>query len=636
MKKVLSILTVLMFCHLGVQSQLNYLTTVPPYNGGNGSSMVAFNVKAHKAIRIREMYCTFSASTSQTTIIWYKTDSINGTPSVSTASGWIQAHNFTHSPNPFGNGTVTLISDTSLNILVPAGATYAFAISGSSVRYTGSGTTSVSPWIIGDSNLYINMAGNVGYGGTLTSPINYRQYNGKIGYEIVNQETDAGLEGFQIPGDTICAASLPVTVNLKNHGPNGLQDVKIAWNVNGIPQPDHLWTGNLPVNGSTAVNIGNFLFAPGVSYTISAHTVLPNNIADTINNSNDTVSKSNIYVKPTPTINLNDTLIIICPGDSVIISGTLTGSPPWQMLINDGTTNTPLNNIQTPQFNLVLYPTITTTYTITSLGDATGCLNTSNPEIQVIAMPPPPSVINPVGGTACCAGDSVILMGSVGLNFSYQWHLNTTPIPGATNYLYGAKQSGSYTLKVISPNGCTAMSAPVNVFVHPAPPVNLGNDTALQPHQSILLDAGAGFNSYQWSNNASSQTITVDTNGYGLGLRTIWVRVTDNNACPGSDTIQINFTQNPGIKEVINSPSLGISPNPSSGKIVFQLTDFLTEEVVIEILNQDGMLINRYTEMVSNRKQTVSINLHHLPNGLYIVKVNGANDVVTRKFIISK
>ncbi len=68
--------------------------------------------------------------------------------------------------------------------------------------------------------------------------------------------------------------------------------------------------------------------------------------------------------------------------------------------------------------------------------------------------------------------------------------------------------------------------------------VELGNDTITYAN-SVLLDAGSGFSDYLWSNQASTQTITVTTPGNYV------VTVTDVNNCNTSDTINILF-MNPG------------------------------------------------------------------------------------------
>jgi gliding motility-associated-like protein len=65
------------------------------------------------------------------------------------------------------------------------------------------------------------------------------------------------------------------------------------------------------------------------------------------------------------------------------------------------------------------------------------------------------------------------------------------------------------------------------------PKVNLGNDTAICPYDSIQLDAGAGFAQYLWSNGASVSSVPVNNAG------SYWVKVTTANGCKAADTMQV-------------------------------------------------------------------------------------------------
>ncbi len=627
---VFFLLSLMLQATFELSGQFNYLSTIPPYNGGNGSGMVTFNVKASQPIRIREMHSCFSATTTQTTLIWYRTDSVNGTPAVSTANGWIQAHSYTHTPSVSGNGTMVIISDTSLNILIPAGATYGFAISSSaSVRYSNLSTS--LPYIISDSNLYINVGPGVGYGGTLTSPIADRAFNGKIGYVLAYQPTDAGVQEIQSPSDTICSGIQPVSVVIKNHGPNPMQQVLVEWSVNNVAQPPFAWSGSLPVNGTVVAAIGSYQFNPGTSYQIKVNTSNPNNLPDTVNNINDTLSTNVIQVKPSPIAVPDSAMVNICMGDTAFLALTLTGTPPWDLTYGDGTGTFTVNQIANANFVLPVTPSSSRTYSITSLSDGTGCVTTDLVTIDVNVFPAPPSVITPVGNTTACHGDSVTLMASVGLNFSYQWKKDSVNIPGSLNFTYYAKETGAYTVIVTSPIGCTNTSLPVNVVIHPAPDVNLGNDTALLPNKSILLDAGAGFTSYLWSTGETSRSIIVDTVGFGIGVRTIMVLVTDNNGCNGGDTIQINFTQNPGIADMTNKADIMLIPNPSDGKIRIILPEYLSGAISVHVYDLTGKQVYR-GEIYSDNN--ISLNLTHLTEGMYNLMIYHDRTFYSQKLLI--
>lgn len=90
-----------------------------------------------------------------------------------------------------------------------------------------------------------------------------------------------------------------------------------------------------------------------------------------------------------------------------------------------------------------------------------------------------------------------------------------------------------------TPFGATAGAAGGILFNFIPPsiltPVNLGNDTAICPSQSVLLNAGAGFASYLWQNGSQLQTITASV------ADTFYVVVTDAAGCTATDSVIISL-----------------------------------------------------------------------------------------------
>jgi hypothetical protein len=452
-----------------------------------------------------------------------------------------------------------------------------------------------------------------------------------IGFDLVPGNQDVGLEGFVNLPDSICSGPSPVMVTLKNYGPSPLMAAKINWKVNNVAQPVFNWSGNLPVNQTAQVTIGSFNFTLGAPHSILAYTSEPNGGNDTINN-NDTVVKQEVHVKPSPGITLGASTLIACAGDSVLVSGLLTGSPPWNLVINDGTVNIPVNNITSPAFGFYYHPTATKTITITSVSDATGCTDLSAPTVLVSVMPPPPATITPQGSTACCMGDSVTLMASIGLNFSYQWYKGTQLLIGDTGFVLHVKTAGDYSVKVMNPNGCSATSSLVSIIVHPLPVVFLGNDTNVVPGASVLLNAGPGFNSYQWSTGATSQTIVVDSSGQGMGIKTIWVMVTDNYYCHGRDTIKINFVNNPGIEEESNMLNFRVYPNPTDGMVRLDFANGVPGSGMIELMTIEGKQVRSFN--LTKQKHPVQLDLGNLPEGVYFLRISGEEGAGVTKVVI--
>ncbi|MES2388879.1 MAG: IPT/TIG domain-containing protein [Bacteroidota bacterium] len=142
--------------------------------------------------------------------------------------------------------------------------------------------------------------------------------------------------------------------------------------------------------------------------------------------------------------------------------------------------------------------------------NANGCASfRSNPTaITVFPTPATPSV-TVTGLTTFCQGDSVMLSGPDGFS-SYLWS------NGTRTQTFAAKLSNAYTLRVVNASGCTSgVSVPVNVTVNskPATPdVTANGPTSFCDGGSVTLSAPAGY-TYLWSNNATTQSITVNQTG---------------------------------------------------------------------------------------------------------------------------
>jgi hypothetical protein len=189
-------------------AQSSAVTTVPPLNGGNQQSGIAFNVKAYQALVVDSIWVTLYNYSGMTISVWYKTDSINGAPTVSTTNGWVQAlsnQSVTVSGSG-GPGTLTKIPHT-FAINMPAGAVYGFYIE---TNMSGTGTISYTNWaspaqyLFSNGVLHINNGQNVGYGGPSPNPTFHpRQFNGKIGYTLASSCTaPSGLGASGITNNT--------------------------------------------------------------------------------------------------------------------------------------------------------------------------------------------------------------------------------------------------------------------------------------------------------------------------------------------------------------------------------------------------------------------------------------------------
>jgi len=80
------------------------------------------------------------------------------------------------------------------------------------------------------------------------------------------------------------------------------------------------------------------------------------------------------------------------------------------------------------------------------------------------------------------------------------------------------------------------------------PPVIYNNfitDTIETANPNTTLDAGAGFVSYLWNTNATTQTINVTTSG------DYWVEVSNSNGCKGRDSVYVKFLHDIAVDSLI-------------------------------------------------------------------------------------
>lgn len=98
-----------------------------------------------------------------------------------------------------------------------------------------------------------------------------------------------------------------------------------------------------------------------------------------------------------------------------------------------------------------------TTYTgpgplTVNASNGTGCAQSNALNFTVLPVPPTPVI----------TVDGSLLTSSTGP--SYQWYLNGQPIAFATGPTWWAVSTGTYTVEHIATNGCSAFSAPVQLF----------------------------------------------------------------------------------------------------------------------------------------------------------------------------
>ena len=153
----------------------------------------------------------------------------------------------------------------------------------------------------------------------------------------------------------------------------------------------------------------------------------------------------------------------------------------------------------------------------------------------------PPRAFFEASDTTICAGDCIDFTDK-SLQDPDQWNWSfegASPDASAIQSPAGIcyPDTGCFDVQLIVTNsgGQDALLIEDYICVYPYPEVFLGNDTNLCFNDTLLLEVPAGYNSYLWSTGATGQSIDVSSSGE------YWVRVENQAACTGSDTISVDF-----------------------------------------------------------------------------------------------
>ena len=243
------------------------------------------------------------------------------------------------------------------------------------------------------------------------------------------------------------------------------------------------------------------------------------------------VDIDDVGIAEAPIVNLgNDT--IICSGDSCTFdAGSYT---PYNVTYKWYSVGNP-TILGTSQ----LFSTSSTASYYVEVENQYGIIGRDTISLTFDSIP----IINLGTNLYICGGNSKTLNVGLGAGYSYLWSNNsTTQIISIDSIGYGL---GTHLFWVIvtNSNGCSTTDS-IDVTFLPGINVNIGPDAIICANDSISLNASPGL-LYFWSDSSTTQSISVDTVGFGLGMKTVWLMVSDSIGCKATDTVSLTFVANP-------------------------------------------------------------------------------------------
>ena len=272
------------------------------------------------------------------------------------------------------------------------------------------------------------------------------------------------------------------------------------------------------ISGNTLICQGNSttLFAEGDSTNDYQWAAAHNRVLEVSTPGTYTVTATNTYncsstasvqvtVRELPTPSISG-ISTICPNGST----TLTATPAVTYLWSTGDT---LGSI-------TVYPTADTVYSV-SVTDEYGCSGSTSYPVHISPLP----VVAISGQLEFCSGNSTTLTVTPG--YTYLWSTQ------ATANSITVSDANTYTVTAYNEIGCQS-TASATTTVHALPELNFGmqHDICNGESYTYVLPADSNL-SYRWSNNATGNTLTVQTAG------TYSVTVTNQYGCSRSASDQL-------------------------------------------------------------------------------------------------
>ncbi|MFM7024042.1 MAG: T9SS type B sorting domain-containing protein [Flavobacteriales bacterium] len=274
----------------------------------------------------------------------------------------------------------------------------------------------------------------------------------------------------------------------------------------------------------------------------------------------------------------------ICPGDSIPLTVTLTGSANWKLRIKNGSIITKVQNITASPYTF--FAKTTGTYSIDTVWDA-NCDTLGKGTVVVTLKATPTATIT--GAATICQGDSTQM--SVALTGAANWKLKInaggtiSTVSGISGnpYKFWAKTGGTYKIDSVWDANCRAKGIDTAlVVVNPQPTITTaGNTTICQGDTAKItltltgtapytIKAGIGAVTVTYTAAANSYVVPITTPG------TYTIDATDSKGCK-AQTKSVTIVVNPKVtvafaKDTINicaGTPVNLSPVVTGGTPAF-------------------------------------------------------------------
>ena len=322
-----------------------------------------------------------------------------------------------------------------------------------------------------------------------------------------------------------------------------------------------------------------------------------------------------VTVNPQPEIQIQASQTEVCQGTTVILTASGAHSYQW-------------STGETGQ-QVFVVPDESYSYGVTGTS-LEGCVGQAEISIDVLAVP---EVSMDGLMTVYCENDHPSLITAIpeGGFFS------GTPLDDGY-FNPGSAGEGLHTIyyQVTAANGCVGIDSLQTHVIAFNQSIELGDDVALCPHESVVLDAGEGFETYYWSTGHSSRQIEISGSSYLPGTsRTISV-VALSGGCAAADAIELSVRSDCyiGLNDQTLHPIVSIVPNPSKGWIELK-TPYDLEAVSLKLMDAEGKILwSSSGQLTLKATEGYRVSFQQFTAGLYFLHITNQDLKLVTKLVI--
>lgn len=261
-------------------------------------------------------------------------------------------------------------------------------------------------------------------------------------------------------------------------------------------------------------------------------------------------------------------------------------------------------------------------------------------EQQVTIFETPTSMLS--GDAVVCLGDSSMV--TIDFTGTAPWTIatgdgldtytiETTPW---THYVFPVETTVYDLLSLVDANGCESVpQGTATVTVNPLPVVMLGNDTSICHNHILTLDAGTDGVTFNWSTGETTQTISIDTTGVGIGgVKVIEVEVTNEFGCIVEDQIQVTFNDCTGIEDFAKAIDLQFYPNPTKGLLTVSFNAPQQDLYTLEVRDSQNRIVAVKNAGAVSGFATYTMDLSNVAEGVYLLNIENSTHSYSQKIVV--